>query len=106
MNQNIKKQWVEALRSGKYKQGRRWLRHTDLFCCLGVLCDLHAQATNHDWDNLENYLDCGEVLPEEVVRWAGLDDDDPFVNKGRVSYYNDSKQLNFDEMADLIESHL
>jgi len=40
------------------------------------------------------------------VRWAGLDDDDPFVNKGRVSYYNDSKQLNFDEMADLIESHL
>lgn len=38
---DIKTQWLEALRSGKYKQGTRFLRSPgDEFCCLGVLCDL------------------------------------------------------------------
>ena len=36
----MKQEWINALRSGKYKQGRDNLRHGDHFCCLGVLCDL------------------------------------------------------------------
>ena len=36
----MKQEWINALRSGKYKQGRRKLRDGDYFCCLGVLCDL------------------------------------------------------------------
>jgi len=109
MDQNIKEQWVEALRSGKYEQGRCWLRHKDKFCCLGVLCDLHAQATNCDWEeynNIGNYLDSDEVLPGKVVKWAGLDSEDPFINKERVSSYNDDRRLDFDQMSDLIESNL
>ena len=36
----LKKAWVEALRSGKYKQGRLALydKHNESYCCLGVLC--------------------------------------------------------------------
>lgn len=45
MNQEIKKRWVAALRSGDYKQGTGALRNADnKFCCLGVLCDLHSKA--------------------------------------------------------------
>lgn len=34
-------EWVDALRSGEYKQGKHVLRSTrDEFCCLGVACDL------------------------------------------------------------------
>lgn len=33
-------EWTEALRSGKYKQGKRFLRTGDSFCCLGVAGDL------------------------------------------------------------------
>lgn len=40
MNKEIKKQWIEALRSGKYKQGREYLCVDETYCCLGVLCDI------------------------------------------------------------------
>lgn len=40
MNAELKTKWLEALRSGKYKQGRGRLRQGDEFCCLGVLCDI------------------------------------------------------------------
>ena len=50
MNQKIKERWVKALRSGKYKQGKGWLRKSSgpkkksEFCCLGVLCDLAVKS--------------------------------------------------------------
>lgn len=40
MNPEIKAKWIEALRSGKYKQGRGRLQRDGGFCCLGVLCDI------------------------------------------------------------------
>lgn len=40
-----KQEWIEALRSGKYKQGRSQLKRTEgsceQFCCLGVLGDIN-----------------------------------------------------------------
>lgn len=32
--------WVKALRSGKYKQGQNYLQEGDMFCCLGVACEV------------------------------------------------------------------
>lgn len=44
MNKEMIEKWIEALRSGEYKQGQRFLRvDTDegpRYCCLGVLADL------------------------------------------------------------------
>lgn len=40
MNPEWKKKWVEALRSGKYKQGKEALCFGDKYCCLGVLCEI------------------------------------------------------------------
>jgi hypothetical protein len=43
----IKKAWIAALKSGKYKQGLFFLKHTSndnelSYCCLGVLCETIA----------------------------------------------------------------
>ena len=41
MNNNLRKRWVAALRSGEYEQGKERLRSGgDEYCCLGVLCDI------------------------------------------------------------------
>lgn len=49
--------WVEALRSGRYKQTRSVLRNPDTggMCCLGVVCDL---VEPFGWDGID---EIGEV---------------------------------------------
>lgn len=47
MKKKIALQWAEALRSGKYKQGKKALKYKTSagvvrHCCLGVLCDLYC----------------------------------------------------------------
>lgn len=44
MDKEIKRRWVEALRSGQYIQGRSKLfeEYKGTFCCLGVLCDIQG----------------------------------------------------------------
>lgn len=32
--------WVKALRSGKYEQGKSYLKKDNKYCCLGVLYDV------------------------------------------------------------------
>ena len=115
MNQEIKQRWIEALRSGEYKQGQGCLHNhnKNTFCCLGVLCDLHAKETNTNWvDHREegrpsDYLDDDLLLPNKVVEWSGLEDDDPLINRTlSLAGYNDHKGYSFDQLADLIEKHL
>ena len=78
MNQEIKQKWIDALLSGKYKQGRGLLRQNDdEYCCLGVLCDLHAQETGGEWaldlmDGTYMYDRSRTCLPPDVARWAGI----------------------------------
>lgn len=54
----LEKKWMEALRSGDYKQGSGYLRKLDTFCCLGVLCELKKvdAAARGDVDGLYRYL--------------------------------------------------
>lgn len=40
MDAELKAKWIEALRSGKYKQTRQILRDGNGHCCLGVLCEV------------------------------------------------------------------
>lgn len=42
MNERLKKRWIEALRSGRFKQTIGALRDENGYCCLGVL---HLVAT-------------------------------------------------------------
>ena len=76
MHQTIARQWVDALRSGEYSQGRRKLRSADdQFCCLGVLCNLHAQA-NPEFARQQtdscSYGGLSGALCDDVQLWAGM----------------------------------
>lgn len=107
MDPIIKSKWLHALRSGEYKQGKGRLREHAAYCCLGVLCDIHAKETGGRWSSNE-YLDCAGILPVKVRDWAGLEARDPVVDglDGRcLSSHNDNGKP-FPEIADLIEKHL
>jgi hypothetical protein len=119
MNPDIKAEWLAALRSGKYTQGRSRLRtqfdNTESFCCLGVLCDVAAKDGPGQWAKGGSYyLTDGShsdtSLPLGVSKWAGLNDDnDPVVGPGGgmcLSSLNDENRLSFADIADLIEEYL
>ena len=132
MKKEIKKMWLEDLRSGKYRQGVGQLREStpglseeyDKFCCLGLLALRyaleHGEEFNKEWD-------ARPYLPEEVVEWAGLHSDNPvmpfredsyrdLINPGAVwrvrdcggptlSLLNDA-DVPFPAIADLIEENI
>lgn len=116
MKPAIKRAWVKALRSGKYKQGRGRLRmRENTFCCLGVLCDLHNKQLKRSlwkrdhsisghWLYGKKYNDA--VLTNGVMRWAGLRQSDPRVGEFALTQCNDAFKLDFKRIARLIEKHL
>lgn len=111
MNKRVKQLWIEALRSGEYSQTKSVLRDTYGFCCLGVLCDLHRIETEGDWATSEDggyyYGHQAEVMPIEVMEWAGLQSANPDVDDDDTSLagLNDDG-LPFSQIADLIEQQL
>ena len=92
MDQQIKSDWVEALRSGEYEQARQAFTRIEdgkvKHCCLAVLTDLACKAgvegirrsRNYEKDGMYEVGDSdrGWVrhwsggLPTVVARWAGL----------------------------------
>lgn len=121
MDQEIKREWVEALRSGRYQQGRNVLRSgwdaDAQFCCLGVLADLYAKSHGVPWAPPEEgtsawTLPDGSValLGHDVTEWARLNDspsvDDPAGGTMALSALNDLGKHSFAQIADLIEEQL
>jgi len=133
MNKELIRQWVEALRSGKYTQGRKALRNIDnTYCCLGVLCDISKDTLGLKWEHDSND-ECesevytmernGGVLPDSVWEYLGRDTDykvkisttnskipksviDSFVYPLSHIYLvtlNDQYKLSFEQIADIIE---
>ena len=109
MNQEIKAKWLNALRSGEYKQTDDQLRDSQGYCCLGVLCDLHSKETNTNWIQ-DTYLTEEVSLPRAVKIWINF----VSANKTTVVIKNVSRTLaehnddgrTFLEIADAIESQL
>ena len=124
MNPEVKEKWVEALRSGEYKQGTNYLRsHNDRFCCLGVLCDIAEKEgiveAERYWefddevedDPFANYSYDGTdtSLPIPVRIWAGLDPEEgwnPMLVSDSCIQLNDSEGFTFEQIADEIEEAL
>lgn len=108
MNATVKKKWLEALRSGKYDQIRGILRCGNAFCCLGVLCDIHSKETGKEWrkEKHYSYFYYETNLPLEVCKWAGIPSNNPTVDDYTLAYRNDTLQQSFNEIAEVIETHL
>lgn len=97
MDTEIKRKWVEALRSGEYMQAQGKLRRSDGYCCLGVLCDVtgieldeYGTPENQKWDGFYESL-MGEHIGREQ-RDVLMD-----MNDGGAP---------FTEIADYIEANL
>ena len=115
MDQEIKKQWLAALKSGQYRQGKYSLQTSSQeFCCLGVLCDLAVKAKiipepllpGPEGVGYQYGLDGRSgFLPTEVYRWAGLDGPYPRIADTDLSVLNDNG-TSFNEIAALIERYL
>lgn len=123
MKKSVAKAWVAALRSGKYRQGKKRLRvagetrKQDSFCCLGVLCDVYRTETGKGRWRLgafEAEADAGSamVTPDTVMAWAGLGScnpevlsQDPSTHGTALAEFNDRHGKTFAEIADLIEAH-
>jgi hypothetical protein len=126
MNPEIKTRWIEALRSGDYKQGKSILHniYTDEFCCLGVLCDIvrdevpglevEQHRASESFDGSEGYP------PESVCNYVGIETGGGFrvhlkeednvqgltSETVDVYYLNDALSWDFERIADSIERDL
>lgn len=108
MKADLKRNWVEALRSGSYAQGKQVLRGGEAgqirYCCLGVLADV-AGATWEKDDGWEFYR---ARFPEAPGAASGhvpesiLDRD----IQGELIELNDVDELDFPAIADWIEKNV
>lgn len=101
LTKKFKRDWVKALRSGKYKQGQRTLLRDNKYCCLGVACVV-AGVKN---------VPRSPVISEFSKRLSVL----PEILKGGINYnrvvnklvdMNDVRRKSFNEIADWIEENL
>lgn len=119
MNEEIKAQWIAALRSGEYVQGQGTLHSVDeygnsQFCCLGVLCDLAVKAgllvEKEKMDSVFSYDGDRAILPPFVLHWSGLRNAHGLLSMSSRDTYgyvslagmNDAG-VSFEEIADVIE---
>lgn len=105
MKPAIKRLWITALLSGKYKQGKSCLKKGNKFCCLGVLSDLYAKKHNIEWkkEKYENVklFNESELLPSKVMQWAALSRKNPMVKltdeaKKKMGYDEDDGNIKED----------
>jgi hypothetical protein len=115
MKQEIKERWINALRSGDYKQGSGALRKADNYCCLGVLCDIIKDDINLEWtrqvqDTVYVMDNVPGELPVSVYDYVGLDYPSPSVyyaaEETTLIRLNDTINLSFSQIADLIDKQL
>ena len=112
MKPEVKEQWLEALRSGDYEQGRHYLAHTDGgHCCLGVLAK--ACGDSEAWVGAF-YRGNRQVLnmdPDTGLDEFGLSD----ITRSKLMDMNDGvtgpegfrqAPKSFDEIADWIEANI
>ena len=114
-----RKMWVEALKSGEYKQGMgalcRERNGTFEYCCLGVACEISGPGkfVPRDYSQLGVYkfvIKDGQsqdgALPKVVQDWLGLSDRYGSywgISPSPLSTNNDRGTL-FTSIADIIES--
>lgn len=100
MDANLKKVWVEALRSGEYKQGTGQLYNYDhnQYCCLGVLASVAGWNISADGTNVYGQGD----RPGYATIFRVLGKDMPT----KLWMMNDREKKSFNEIADYIEENI
>lgn len=105
VRQETKDKWLNALRSGEYKQGKNALfeREDETYCCLGVLGNcafnlsrdmMDGSATlHHDFSTVPGYM--RPILAGTNQSLQGL-----------CIEMNDTQRMSFAQIADVLELYL
>lgn len=101
------REWVAALRSGKYEQTKGHLHTPEGFCCLGVACDISPDLGGWAREGDADYYPyeiagVSEFLPDEAVELYRLSTEDGAVGAESLATLND-RGYTFAEIADVIE---
>ena len=126
--------WVERLERNEDPQGKGYLKSEQGMCCMGVAADEFAEElglnvsvvekggsewgsngedliniTQYSWGFPDGHSDMTRsVLPDPVVHFLGLPDNNPSVTVDGLSqclaHLNDHKNLSFPEIAALIRA--
>lgn len=110
MNENAKK-WVEALRSGEFKQTTQTLQDAGGYCCLGIAAVVYERETGESLPrDSRGHFTHAELGSEfDCVRnWLELSDSIGMYSRKAhrtcLVRHNDDDGMNFSEIADIIES--
>jgi hypothetical protein len=103
-----RKLWVEALRSGKYKQAQSCLRnHRGAMCCLGVACEISGLGSFKSdgvFVDTEGRSSDQNLTPL-VKSWLGLKGEGgAWGDDGKSLWYRNDHGAPFSDIADIIES--
>ncbi len=103
MNKELKDKWINALRSGNYKQGLGRLKYNGEYCCLGVLCEISGRVEFDKTAGNVRYAnyDCNSV-PTEFLESLGLE----YKYITRLWRMNDFDKLTFDQIADYLSKEV
>lgn len=102
--------WINALRSGEYKQGKDDLysQLTDRYCCLGVLAKINNLPTDFSLLTFEDHHTINLCLSSEEFTTAGelprMGIEIPNNPCMSLSALNDAGGYSFSDIADLLES--
>lgn len=112
-NKDSIEKWIEALRSGEYRQGKGYLNRykngESLFCCLGVACevamkngvvvDTKKEMGGGEIEAVVWYDGTSTTLPLSVQNWLGLGNSNPYVLDQRGDWwYEGVRSGNVDTM--------
>lgn len=126
-----RKAWVEALRSGKYKQTKGKLKSRNgAYCCLGVLCEVAEvprlfSGGEYNYGDLDAIRDdrwmdySATALPPVAQDWLGVSTSDPMLAKPvtvkdnygdeievtNLISLNDDHGWSFEQIADAVEKN-
>lgn len=102
--------WLNALRSGKYKQSKNSLKDSDGFCCFGVLCDLAAKDGGPKWAEDRNgdpeFFGKRGSIPVQMTAFMGLNRTGECTDESLLVRANDEFGMDFNAIADLIEKKI
>lgn len=103
MDFELKKSWVNALRSAQYVQGQSYLKQNDggviKHCCLGVLCEVAGLKFTLEGESVIYRLD-GEEQGYPPITLLSME------NSLKFAGLNDSLGYTFDQISSYIEEHL
>lgn len=93
----LQRQWLDALKSGEYQQGTKFLCKDGKYCCLGVACEVLGIDRVVE-DGIVCFDGMIETLNQQTKDRLGL------INASILMFWNDTG-VSFEEIAKRIETN-